>query len=190
MANWCTSSITICGNSNEIKILWNHLNKAISIERAPSDFGPSWLGNLVVYLGSSWEDVDCRGTITYLEMKENNKIIIKTETAWAPLLEPFRMLIEKYAPKASMSYVGIEPNMGLYLTNDSNLAGKYIIDDYEVDVPEALKTEKELEEEELREIILGIEEMEPYSDYSTEELIEELNEIWEVYIYKFEYEEL
>lgn len=85
-----------------------------------------------------------------------NKLIIDTETAWAPKLKLFLRLLEKYLPEAELIYLAEEPGCEIHCTNDPSLAGKYYL------------------------VASECSEVEEYIDYNEKELIKELKRIIEI----------
>ncbi len=125
MPNWCSTDITIHGEPEEIKTLWYHLQAATSKSFVENGFGDTWLGNIVEYLGKSFRDVNCRGSICDMEMSGDSIICISQEDAWSPKLMPIKMLMDKYAPDASLFFVAEEPGCDLYDTNDPDFIGMW-----------------------------------------------------------------
>lgn len=127
MPNWCYTQVEINGDSKEIACLDEHFNKAREHEGTKSDFGDMWLGNIVEYLGQDYNSVPCRGSIinyTY----DNDSIMLSTETAWAPMMQPILMLTNKYAPNAKITYMAEEPGCEIFLTNDEYYLHKFRVD--------------------------------------------------------------
>lgn len=152
MPNWCSTDIYIwpCSNANYnkaksgLKRLYKLLSEWSSKEYHKSDFGESWLGNLVLasgitksdpeegeYLDENGEEIKCRGWIEDLEMDEDIVgdrsipcIRIQTETAWGPMVKLFKLILDKYYPEGRIVYSAVEPGCGVYETNDENLKGK------------------------------------------------------------------
>ncbi len=95
-----------------------------------SDYGHTWLGNLVTKLGADYNKVYCRGSWNGLLLSENGNLCFDTETAWGPMDEVFE-LIKKVYPSLNIYYSAEEDGMGLFCTNDRE--GKYFPDRYRVD---------------------------------------------------------
>ena len=135
MPNWCATYISINGTKEQLDALNNAIDKATESNPLNADFGNSWLGNLLLYLGIDkdeviYGDIRCRGYISYSEMvldDDTSQLIINTETAWVPMLKPFLMMMEKYAPDAELIYTAEEPGTIVYCTNDP-AEYDYIID--------------------------------------------------------------
>ena len=191
MANCCMTDISIIAEPNEIDILWHHLQKASAFE-CNNKSTPGWLGNIVEYCGKSYKDYECRGIIDDAYKPDSTCIHIFVEDAWEPHLDPFKLLIKTFAPKAQLSYVATEPGNGLYETNDPDYAEKYIIDDMvggyfdDCDYFEPLFTEEGLRSELLR--FLNDSGME---NKTLQEIIDEVEERTEynVGIHMYEYAE-
>lgn len=202
MPNWCISTVSIHSNKKEIELLWNKLQEATSANPEGADFGNMWLGNLVLHVGKKWEDVDCRGAISWMNKTSDNIIDIDVESAWSPQLEPIKLMAEKYAPNASVYYTAEEPGCELYYTNDPDMVGKYIVGTWmhwscsqnisgNDDEKLACFEEREpITEGELREAlieVLGIAD----GNYTIRELIHMFTEKYEgAYVYQYEYVEI
>lgn len=121
MPNWCATYITIQNeNEEELKRLEEELTNAL--KGNDSDFGDNWLGNLLLYLGYSLDEVStgpisCRGSIDYIE-RFDDELLIDMQSAWTPHLLPIKLFTEKYAPESEILYTAEEPGFELYLTND------------------------------------------------------------------------
>ena len=131
MPNWCYTQITINNeNKEELKHFENLLNDWTSHNYMENGFGLNWLGNIVGNSGigtvseSKDTDISCRGSLIYME-NFGDQLVIDTETAWAPKLRMWIMLLDKYLPDAELIYQAEECGMALYLTNDPALVGKY-----------------------------------------------------------------
>lgn len=151
MPNWCYSSIKICHNDKEaLKEFVKKLKKWTSKSVCKTDFGNYWLGNVVANSGiARWEKrgetyefvpfINCRGKIETFELRENVLTII-TETAWSPMLQMWKMIVEKYLPDADIWFTAEEPSNGIYETNDPDIVGCYNIDIFEP--PEEFENEE------------------------------------------------
>lgn len=91
-----------------------------------SDFGNTWLGNLVIKLGGDWRKIYCRGAWSDLDW--NGSILpFNTETAWGPMNEVFKFIKTIY-PSLKIYYQAEEDGMGVFITNDAE--GSYFSDRY------------------------------------------------------------
>ena len=148
MPNWCSTRITINHeNVDELKNLEALINECTRTNYMENGFGLKWLGNIVGNSGigtvdtKKSTDLRCRGSLTYMELYDN-QLTIDTETAWVPMLEMWVKLLEKYLPDAELIYMAEEPGCAIYCTNDPTLVGKYLIDSWNDNVdydPEADK---------------------------------------------------
>lgn len=132
MPNWCSTAYVIEGDAKEVKGLYD-LMKGLQEREKPSvknGFGTTWLGCLVDALGSDWNTIQCRGAWNGLEMIDDT-LRFTTETAWAPCVETFDLVCEKF-PSIRCFYQTEEPGMEMYETNDRD--GKYFSDKYLVDM--------------------------------------------------------
>lgn len=144
MPNWCSTQFTISGDSKELNVLYQAFNDAQEKASIETSFGKTWLGHLLSFLGMSEEQiingpVRCRGDVSYLAM-DGDTLMIDTETAWAPMVQPIVMMCEKYAPNADIKFVAMEPGCSIYESNDPDVAGKYLLEIWggEEDMPENL----------------------------------------------------
>lgn len=136
MPNWCNTNITINHESEtEIERLEKLIDEWTSKDYMENGFGNNWLGNIVLGSGVGTVDTDkgtdlrCRGTLVgYYRVK--NQLIINTETAWAPMLQMWVKVLEKYLPNAELIYNAEECGCDITCTNDPDLVGKYILDYY------------------------------------------------------------
>lgn len=96
----------------------------------PNGFGKTWLGCLVDALGGDWNTIRCRGEWTGRELWENT-LRMETETAWAPCLETYDFICEKF-PSLTYYFRSEEPGMCDYWTNDTN--GIYFPERYLVEL--------------------------------------------------------
>ena len=137
MPNWCSTSIEIYHNSlDKLKFFDEKIDELTSYNYMKNDFGEKWLGNLVGNSGigvilSSKANVSgtaCRGYIVHKELKDGC-LYIETETAWAPMINLWLKLIDKYIQGAVLFYVATEPGSEIYWTNDPGWMGIYVIDD-------------------------------------------------------------
>ena len=142
MPNWCSTNITIYSDKeNELKNLYEKIKLWISKDYMENGFGHTWLGNIVLgaEIGTVSTDVKtdvrCRGNIVYMDYQDG-QIVIDTETAWVPMLEIWRKVLEKFLPDAQLFYVADEPGCELYCSNDAYYNNLYYVDafDFEEDV--------------------------------------------------------
>lgn len=197
MPNWCSTNIKVIGPGTDV--MCHELGKAlyetgiVSPFRKPkikTDF-ENWLGRLLEYLGGYTEDeisydMPCRGWITYCGLDEDT-LEIDMESAWSPALEPIMLFKERYAPDASLLYTASEPGCGLYESNDPEVIGTYVIDNYG-EYPEFEPDSCwDLSEKDLREILAKAMGEEITDDESTDELIKRASDKFEdISIFKYE----
>lgn len=132
MPNWCYTDITITGEKKDIKLLHDELEKATSRNYINNGFGTSWLGNVVEYMGHSYEDVLCRGIIDDMQLSDG-RLDIFIETAWGPQMEPIIMMLDHLGltNKTVFTFTAIEEGCGMYDTNDASLVGLYLVENGE-----------------------------------------------------------
>ena len=119
MPNWCTTSYVFRGNENEIKDFYDKIKSFTSKERIPNGFGNAWLGNIVDGFGFNYNEIPCRGSITYLNIEDAlDRLGISTETAWEPMTEMWDKIIEKHYPSITYVLIAEECGMGIYINTD------------------------------------------------------------------------
>ena len=131
MSNWCNTALVFEGDKQEIKTLYQTMKK-LERRKTPlveNGFGTNWLGCLVEALGGKWENTYCRGSWMSLQC-QGNVLRMETETAWAPCIETYDFICEKF-PSLTYYYISEEPMMDFYETNDSEV--RYFKDRYAVD---------------------------------------------------------
>ena len=132
MPNWCYTNITI-SHHDETKVedLYKKICEWSHKDFCENGFHDGWLGNIVGNSGIAdplGKDAPrCRGTLNSIYF-EGGQISLSTETAWAPMLKMWRMLLDKYLPDAELIFTAEEPGCGLFETNDPDVIGKYYID--------------------------------------------------------------
>lgn len=134
MPNWCDTNYAFKGaNKEQTKDLFEKIESLKKMEKplVENDFGNLWMGCLVNILGGDWDSVPCKGSIENYELKED-VLYMNCCTAWDGLYG-FRRFIEQQYPGSKMFYCEIEPDNGIYNTND--LEGKYIKQKYVISSP-------------------------------------------------------
>lgn len=133
MPNWCSTKIEI---RHEDELVIQNLRRLIgewtSHNYADNGFGTSWLGNIVGNSGIGDPlnaSISCRGHLSDWYASDNC-LTVFTETAWVPMLEMWVRIIDRYAEGATMIYEAEECGEGLYVTNNDDLCGRYIIDSW------------------------------------------------------------
>lgn len=154
MPNWCTTYITINYDDEEkIKKLYENLEKWTERNYIENDFGPTWLGNIVLGSGigtvnrDKETDISCRGNLCYMDYYKNS-INIQTETAWVPMMNLWKKLVDKYLPDAEILFTANEPGFNIHITNEPELMNKWVcvtdtISEYEIDKNELIDIMKE-----------------------------------------------
>ena len=148
MPNWCMTTIKFTGAFDDVTNLHDRIVKYTSEELLKSDFGPMWLGNVVLgFELCKPENLDaedsprCRGSITsitevYHPTEDGESYFyIDTETAWRPMLKMWTSIIDKEYPsenpdikRIQISYIATEPGNELYSTNDFDEWGDCLYD--------------------------------------------------------------
>lgn len=148
MPNWCTTTIKFTGAFDDVTNLHDRIVKYTSEELLKSDFGPMWLGNVVLgFELCKPENLDtedsprCRGSITSITEvyhpteDEDSCFYIDTETVWEPMLKMWSMIIDKEYPsedsnekRIRITYIANECGGELYTTNDFDEWGDCMYD--------------------------------------------------------------
>ena len=127
MPNWCFTTITAYGPDtkrmhDDIES-WAH-------DAMKNDFGGWWLGNMVINSGlispklmSSDDCPRCRGSITYMDMEDEETLRINQEDAWVPNLKMWKMIIEYKKDDVDLVYTAKEPGKEISSTNDPIVGG-------------------------------------------------------------------
>lgn len=129
MPNWAYTQYRVVGDREQLCRLYDIMNE---LENTPepglheSDFGSSWLGNLVIKLGGKHEDIYCRGFWCNLCF-DDEALSFDIESAWSELSET-RKFIEKHFPGIKLYFQCEEPGNCVYETNDAH--GKYFTERY------------------------------------------------------------
>lgn len=147
MPNWCSTRINFYGDKTALSDLHDKTEKYTSSSIEKSDFKNSWLGNIVLGFGLTYDGdngVGCRGSLDCLdETNENGEFSAFTETASVPMIKMWEKIIEKHYsdsdgnPLIFFDWLAEELGCGLYCTNNIEaFAEKYrcdfcIDDDYE-----------------------------------------------------------
>ena len=155
MPNWCYTNINICHNDKDkMKDLYDKIMEWTSKNYSDNGFGVTWLGNIVGFSGIADPDKDvyprCRGTLSSISF-DNNQINLSTETAWAPMMQMWQMIVDKYLPDADIWYTAEEPGNCIFESNDPDVIGKYYIDIWEP--PEEFEDEESIYEAEEDDVI-------------------------------------
>jgi hypothetical protein len=132
MANYSSTEVTILGNDKEINELYNLMVKLENMKEpaVKNGFGTTWLGCLVEALGSSWQEVSCRGEWSCLELNDGI-ITFSTESAWSAPIEVFDFIKQKF-PSIEIFFLSTEPGCEYYVVNDPE--GRFYPDRYIVDL--------------------------------------------------------
>lgn len=156
MPNWCYTQIKI--KDKNVETFYKKIEEWTSHNYCENGFGNTWLGNIVGNSGIDNMDsgdfsVSCRGSITDMFMENEDTLAICTETAWSPALRMWRILLNKYLPDATLTFIAEESSMGLYITNDPSYVGNYIIDTYDEEIIDYMDN---VSESRLREYLMDL----------------------------------
>ena len=129
MANICTTNYVIEGEKNELDALYETMKNLQS----------QALGQLVIALGKSPDEVMCRGEWSDLE-RQDDTLRMTFDTAWTPCYEVTDLLKVAY-PSIRIYYKAVEPGCEVYMKNDAE--GKYYPETEEDGNPFQLMTEEQ-----------------------------------------------
>lgn len=121
MPNWCCTRYAVRSSKKEdVQKLFDQMSRLECMKKSfiENDFGQTWLGNLVAFLGGDWEKIYCRGSWGCLEMAGDD-LMFSTETAWREMSE-FRHFVESEYPGMKFYYISEEPGSEYYVTNDAD----------------------------------------------------------------------
>ena len=124
MPNWCSTkyvAFTDREDKSELKRLYDNLTAAMQVpSEVDNGFGAGWLGDIAIKHGFNWEDIPCRGTLSYLDEyeAESGFFGFDTETAWGPCEELWEAVIAQY-DGVSHVYLSEEPDMLYFVNSDT-----------------------------------------------------------------------
>lgn len=133
MPNWCSSTVNIIASKDSLDILESKINQATSSNKLNAGFGNEWLGNLLLFIGFSDDDVvngkiRCRGSIDDVSRVSGEMLTLHTTSAWSPHIECIKVFVDHFVDDAEIYYTAEEPGCGLYWTNDDDIAGTIYMD--------------------------------------------------------------
>lgn len=193
MPNWCSTEYAFYGETEVVQDFAKKIKKYTDKELYKSDFGATWLGNVLIGFGINTADdfengtnIYCRGEITSVPDWEEdlNEIHFFTWTAWTPMNKMWDIIIDKHYtdeegfPKLFYSYLSEEPGCELYEKSDAVgiFQEKYVLtidgcDDYICSDEELFERVKEI-------VKINVS--------SFEECEKHLKNIEDVYLHKFD----
>lgn len=135
MANLCFSEITITHDDvAKLRALYENIEKWVRHD-ALGNGTYHWLGNIVLnaQIGSvdsnDHDYIKCRGDIIDIcFIEDSREIFIATATAWTPKIKIWKKLVDKYLPDAEVTFRANEPGCEIFVTNNFDLAGQYLVD--------------------------------------------------------------
>lgn len=144
MPNWCTSSIEICCENQEIaKRFEDKIYELTETPYVENGFGRFWLGNIVgngrLASGNlegfsgidyiSKASFNCRGCVENICVSDNN-VLLSVTSAWTPSISIWNSFCEKFFPKDEFYiwYSAMEPGNDIYVTNNMEDVGTYYVD--------------------------------------------------------------
>ena len=192
MPNWCSTNIDICFSTESEALMFNALLDSWMSVSAKSDFGASWLGNILINAGIATvgedgrivSDYRCRGSVAWSEL-DDTVVHIQTETAWCPMLSMWVAILEKYAPDASITYTAEECGCCMYVSNDDSVVGLYNIDSCNDSVDSAWLVSFDCVKGVIREVL----NIDYTKDTLSDDILESLRDN-DIYINQYEYAEI
>lgn len=141
MPNWSNTTYRVTGNHNGISALNKALQRMSERKKSKisNGFGPMWLGELVYELGGNWEEIRCRGEITWFEKIDDGTLTINMMCAWCEQSELRHWLEAKHGLK--IYFIDEEPDCQVFETNDVYgvyFPNRFFLDSYEE--PQYFKT--------------------------------------------------
>lgn len=132
MPNWCSSYVRIKASGKSLDVLESEIEKATDGRYPETDFGNEWLGNLLLHIGMSRDDViygdiNCRGYIVDW-IKNADEITMDIESAWSPHVKCIKEFCDYFVKDADVFYTAFEPGSEIFLSNDPDYIGTVYID--------------------------------------------------------------
>ena len=138
MANYCYTNIAINGTKEVLDPLYTELKTALERDGekdgpdAGTDFDRNWLGNLLLHIGMTVDDIQergirCRGRVDWIDYY-GDQITLDTETAWVPMMQCIVKFVEHYTDEATITYSAEEPGCDIFWSNDKDYIGKVYLD--------------------------------------------------------------
>jgi len=133
MSNYCATYIRIVGDHKEVDLLYRLLEWAK--EKVPN----GWIGEIGNLLGvtdvidgfayyrGTKNYIACRSRIEEIDL-DGNELDINVGDAWSPQLSVYSLLQKKFAPNCKLFFTGEEPGCDVYVTNDPEYIGKWLVD--------------------------------------------------------------
>ncbi len=123
MPNWCDTTYTVTGEKEKVKQLYDLITK---LNKQPGDL---WMGDISNALGGT-EDDTARGWLYEMDEQlspDETMFHIAFQTAWG---EPsnWREFVQQ-AADVTIYYMATEPGGGVYLTNDPDIEGKWLVEE-------------------------------------------------------------
>ena len=137
MPNWCYTRYEATGK--DAKRLYNLFEYASENATLKTDFGPNWLGHLLLTVGVDEETVRtsrdrsiyCRGSITDKSWDEKNGVFtFGVETAWEPMNGCIQTVIDRGNFDVEIEYFAVEDGNGVYEASSINMTEgmPYLVD--------------------------------------------------------------
>lgn len=155
MPNWCNTCIMFQGNKYDIEKFHTQLNEWTSKTFIKTDFGETWLGNILYGAHLSYlvdnannDSVRCRVWVDIIGDIEDGSddtyiFTVFTETAWSPMSRLFDEVIKKFKYNIKYAYQAEESGCGLYEIYDPDDLGFF--DDETIYIDMFLDGEDEIE---------------------------------------------
>ena len=175
MPNWCMNNLVIEGHKKDVEAFRKLLLTWTCIEYVHSDFGKSWLGNVVLGAGfllskglEQDDNLYCRGWIDSIGDVVDGKdgissFTVEYESAWKPLPNMWKAVMQKHAPYCALYWFATEPGSDVYQTNDiskKHFDTDYYVDSYLEDSKNPLYKDfqeaREFTEKELKEVLTSL----------------------------------
>ena len=92
---------------------------------------PTWEGNIALHAGINPANYYTRGNIEYIDV-HGNEISLDQDDAWTPNVEFWKPVLDKLIGegKYQVFYQAWEPGCGVFETNDDDIVGKYMVDNW------------------------------------------------------------
>ncbi len=131
MANCCSTAIRITCNSPAMADEFaDKLSLWSKFPAMPRYKDAAWIGNLLTWAGLNPDKYECRGDLEWVDVSEA-QVSIDTDDAWTPHIKAIDALCKTLLGDTyTLRYTAEEPGQGIFWTNDPDVEGSFIIDNW------------------------------------------------------------
>ena len=140
MTNWCSTTYSFdFPSSKEAESFEEKIRKWLADDPIKNGFQSQWLGSILFHAGLATVNGDefntayeCCGSVCGIE-RTGKVLKIDTDTAWHPMNEMWTAIFQQLNLTPQCRYVATEPECGIFVSNDPDLYGHYIVDVWDAD---------------------------------------------------------